>query len=298
MKKSFLTAAVALAALATVSCTGNNAENNAEGTDSAANEQVAESVNTFPWDFPQEVKVEGEVGQMALAPYTYYAACIEKGEDLTNEALIFYNAKLEEIGDKTSKMDGKEVPNVFVIPLDKEGQAKKGDILLTWWQNGSGMQRAIVRDATNPAEPVVDYLDLSYSNDPEKPGMGEKFGNHQLKPGSFNVLTDGEWQPGAQLAVKKGDNKWELATLIRVEGDKVLVKGFSSKVAVYSKADTKLVPFKENIKVGDTVWCKFAASFMPGYKVTKVDMNIGRIWVEKDNRTEVFSICEVTKVLD
>ena len=298
MKKEVLSLAIVAAAFTFVSCSGN-AESNVEGADSAATEQVANAndVNPFPWDFPQDVKLDAEPDQMALAPYTFYPIALEKGEDLASATLIYYNNKLQEIGDKTSKMDGKDIPNALIIPLDKEGKAKKGDILLTWWQSGSGMKRAIVKDDSNPAEPVVDYLDLSYNDDPEKPGLAQLHGDKKLKPGSFNVLTDGEMQPGAQLACKEGD-KWKLATLIRVEGDKVLVSGFSAKVAAYNKADVKVVPFKENIKVGDMVWAKFAADYRSGYKVTKIDMNIGRVWVERDGRTEVMSICEVTKVLE
>ena len=303
MKKSFLTFAVALAAMATMSCSNNSAEGNAEGTDSTATEQTAEgegetaTTNPFPWDFPQDVKLDAEPGQMALAPYTFYPGAVKDGKDLTTATLIFYNSKLQEVGDKTSKMGGDQIPNALIIPLDKDAKAKKGDILLTWWQSGSGLERAIVKDASNPAEPIVDYLDLDYSDDPAKPGMAQKHGDKQLKPGSFNVLTDGQWQPGAQIACKK-DNHWLVATLIRVEGDKVLAYCTGARVEAFNKADVKLVPFKENIKAGDMVWGKFAATYQPDYKVTKVDNELGRVWVEHNDRTEVKSICEVTKVLE
>ncbi|MBR1803684.1 MAG: hypothetical protein IJ775_02100 [Muribaculaceae bacterium] len=301
MKKSFLTFAVALAAMATMSCSNNSAEGNAEGTDSTATEQTAEgetaATDPFPWDFPQNVKLDAEPGQLALAPYTFYPGALEKGEDLTTTTLIFYKSELQEVGETTSKMGGKDIPNALIIPLDKDAKAKKGDILLTWWQSGSGLERAIVRDASNPAEPKVDYLDLNYSDDPDHPGAGQNHANEQLKPGSFTVLNDGEWQPGAQIACKKGDS-WRIATLIRVEGDKVLAYAFGARVEAYNKADVKIVPFKENIKVGDMVWGKFAATYKPDYKVTKVDNELGRVWVEHNNHTEILSICEVTKVLE
>lgn len=293
-------AAVA-AMVAAASCSNNNAEGNTNGTDSTATEQTASETatasNPWPWDFPQDVKLNAEAGQLALAPYTFYPGAVKDGKDLTTTTLIFYHSQLQEIGDKTSKMGGDQIPNALIIPLDKEGKAKKGDILLTWWQSGSGLERAIVKDASNPAEPIVDYLDLDYSDDPAKPGMAQKHGDKQLKPGSFNVLTDGEWQPGAQIACKK-DNRWMVATLIRVEGDKVLAYCHGARVEAYNKADVKLVPFKEDIKAGDVVWGRFASTYQPDYKVTKVDNNLGRVWVEHNDRTEVKSICEVTKVLD
>ena len=300
MKKLLLNLAVIMTATALFSCTGN-ADNNAEGNDSAAAEQTEATagVNPFPWDFPQNVKIEAEPDQLVLAPYTFYPRAIKEGEDLNEKILIFYHTNMAEVGETKSKLKGDvEVPNSLIIPLDKDGQAKKGDILLTWWQNGSGLKRAIVKDASNPAEPVVDYLDMSYSDDPEKPGSAQRNADKQLKPGSFNVITDGEWQSGAQVACKSERGKWDAGILIHEQDGKVLVLGFSDKVKAYNKADVKLIPFKETIKVGDMVYAKWVASYEDGYKVTKIDQNLGRIWVEKDGKTEIKAFGEVTKTLN
>ena len=298
MKKIYLLIAVALTAMATVSC--NNAENNADGTDSTATEQTTETaaVNPWPWDFPQDVKIEAEPDQWVLSCYTFYPSALEKGEDPADQVLIFYSTKMTEVGESKSKVNNDvEMPNPFIIPLAKDAQAKKGDILLTWWQKGSGLKRAIVKDASNPAEPKVDYLDMEYSDDPEKPGFAQREADQQLKPGTFNILIDGEWQPGAQVACKNDRDGWDAATLLYEKDGKVLVLGFSDKVKAYKKEDVKLIPFKENINVGDAVHAKWVAGYEDGYKVTKIDKNLGRIWVEKDGKTEVKAFGEVTKLL-
>ena len=300
MKKVLLNLAVIMTATALFSCTGN-ADNNAEGTDSAATEntEAVADVNPFPWDFPQNVKLEAEPDQMVLAPYTFYPGALKKGKDPADECLIFYSTKMTEVRDNKSIVNNDvELPNALIIPLAKDAQAKKGDILLTWWQNGSGLKRAIVKDDSNPAEPIVDYLDMSYSDDPEKPGSAQRNADKQLKPGSFNVISDGEWQPGAQLAGKNESDEWNAGILIHEQDGKVLVLGFSDKVKAYNKADVKLIPFKENINVGDMVYAKWVASYEDGYKVTKVDKNLGRIWVEKNGKTEIKAFGEVTKVLN
>ena len=41
----------------------------------------------------------------------------------------------------------------------------------------------------------------------------------------------------------------------------------------------------------------FVDSFSDGYTVKKIDMNIGRVWVEKNGREEIKSIIEVSKAL-
>ena len=50
--------------------------------------------------------------------------------------------------------------------------------------------------------------------------------------------------------------------------------------------------------MGGNVWAEWVGTYCNGYKVKKVDMGIGRIWVEKDGKVEVKSLAEVTKVLE
>ena len=290
--------AIIMAATALFSCAGN-AESTADGTDSSATEQATSSVNPWPWDFPQNVKLEAEPDQMILAPYTFYPGALEDGKNPAEQTLIFYSTKMTEVGESKSKVNTDvELPNALIIPLAKDAQAKKGDIVLTWWQSGSGLKRAIVKDASDPSAPKVDYLDMEYGDDPENPGFAQKFADDPLKPGTFNIITDGEWQPGAQVACKNDRDGWDAATLIREQDGKVLVIGFSSKVKAYKKEDVKLIPFKEDLKVGDDVRAIWVSGYQDGYKITKIDKNLGRIWVERDGKTEVKAFGEVTKVLN
>ena len=259
--------------------------------------------NAWPWDFPQGVKLKLEAGQTVLSPYTYYPSTVEKGEPLPKAVLIFYDATVKEVGEEKTKLDkfnGEvEMPNALIIPLPKKAKAKKGDVVLTWWQSGSGMQRAIVVDDSNPQEPKVCYFDLTWPDNPESQKLEEKRKGEQLKPGSFAVLKDGQWQSGAQLAIKKG-NDWLKGTLIHVEGNKVLVLGFGSKIEAYNKADVRLVPFKEKIKVGDKVWASWVSEYRPGYVVTAVDDLTGHVYVQREGKgsVESKSLADVTKILE
>ena len=259
--------------------------------------------NAWPWDFPQDVKLKLEVGQPVLSPYTYYPSTVEKGEPLPKAVLIFYDATVKEVGEEKTKLDkfnGEvEMPNALIIPLPKKAKAKKGDVVLTWWQSGSGMQRAIVVDDSNPQEPKVCYFDLTWPDNPESQKLEEKRKGEQLKPGSFAVLKNGQWQSGAQLAIRKG-NDWLKGTLIHVEGNKVLVLGFGSKIEAYNKADVRLVPFKEKIKVGDKVWASWVSEYRPGYVVTAVDDLTGHVYVQREGKgsVESKSLADVTKILE
>lgn len=303
MKKLIFVAVIGLS-MAAMSCSGSS-ENNANGSDSAAvsNEATAQmDPQAWPWDFPISTGEQLTDGELVLAPYTYYKAGLDKGEDLTNKGLIFYKTNLVKAGVEKSVVNYKEdyeLPNSLIIGIPEGATAKKGDILLTWWQSGSGLKRAIVRDDSNPAEPKVDYLDMKL--DPgSKVNFADEHANEQLKPNSFIVLHDGQWEPGTQVACKDERGRWLAAKLIKATADKVLVLGFSEKVAVYPKSDCKLIPLSdEGVKAGDSVHGLFVAEYQPGYTVDKVDNERGRVYVTSDNgKQEILSILEVTKVLD
>ena len=306
MKKIMMLALI-VATMTAMSCKGSN-ENNAGNGDSTAAEQPAATAQldqaAWPWDFPISTGEKLTDGELVLAPYTYYKVAVDNGEDLTNKGLIFYKTNLKTAGAEKSVVNYKddyELPNSLIIGIPEGVTAKKGDILLTWWQSGSGMKRAIVRDDSNPAEPLVDYLDMKMDIDPEsKVNFAEKYGNEQLKPNSFIVLHDGQWEPGAQLACKDEKGRWLAGTLIKATDDKVLVLGFADKVLVYPRANCRLIPLStEGMKPGDAIAGRFVAEYQTGYTVDKVDAERGRVWVTNSfDKKEILSILDVTKSLE
>ena len=95
------------------------------------------------FDFPK-TSLTGEPGSYVLTPgYKMWQNSLA-AEDPKNETLIYYNAKLSAAGDVESDVeftfDGvQKMPNSLVIVIPKGQEAKKGDIVLTWWQTGSGI---------------------------------------------------------------------------------------------------------------------------------------------------------------
>jgi len=261
-----------------------------------------EATNPWPWDFPQNVKLNAEPGQTALSCQSLYSSALKKNEDLTKSVLIWYNTTIEKVGAEKSTVkkfgEAVEIPNALLVPIAKGQKAKKGDILLTWWQSGSGMERAIVVDDSNPTSPTAVYLDLNWPDNPDDPKTADKSKGEQLKPNTFNVLKDGGWQAGAQVAYRSGSD-WKWGILVQMEGDKVLLSTFSSKLETARKSDCQLIPFKEKIKKGDQVWVVWLTGYRYGYTVEKVDERSGHVYVKKNgsSRIECKSIAQVTKVL-
>lgn len=272
----------------------------AEGTDATAEaKDVAES---WPWDYPSDVKPDAKVGQTVLCPYEY-ADKIKKNKPNKEDDVYIYNTcKLLSLGDKTSKIETAvgseyEVPNTLILPIPEGQTAKKGDIVLTWWQGGNGMMTAIVTDASDPTQPTASFLDLGWSlNDDGTVNETSKRGA-KLKPNSFFVLKDGEVSVGQRVRHPK-DGGWADATVVNISGDKALLNGFSSNIIIAKLSDLKPMPYHQNLKPGDEVYGVYVDTFSDGFKVDKVDNTEGRVWVTTpDDKKEILNILQVLKSL-
>ena len=258
----------------------------------------ADNVDPWPWDFPRDVKVDVEKGQTVLTP-SYYQEYLKEGKELSKKTYVFYSAEVKEPGVGSTKVEhiGKEydVPNALIIPLPSDATAKVGDILLTWWQSGSGLKRAIVTDASDPKAPTVSYLDLSWSI---KDGEVKKFKeDEKIKPGTFRVLKEGEWAPGMQVAYEE-DGQKKAGYIISLTDDKVLISGFAGHIYVAKRSDCKLISLKPSFKPGDKVFGVYVDSYEDKFTVKKFDKKNGRVWLEDNrNTTCIKNILEVANNL-
>jgi hypothetical protein len=248
-------------------------------TDSVITDGPAPGV--LPLDYPVIETTNAKAGEFVLAPSREFLNnAFEKGCDYAT--FIFYSFPMLTPGAKESKLssfsDTVVMPNSLIIPIPANQTAIVGDIILTWWQSGSGMMRAIVVNADNPSEPVVKYLDLDWDN-PATNSDGVSIGqmDEAIKPNTF-VRINGDWEPGTAVAVND-NGSYKHAQIINVSGDKVLLCGFAGKLSVANKADCKPVPVYTIYNVGDEVWVPHIGSFTKG-KIKKTDKKVGRYWVE------------------
>jgi len=244
----------------------------------------------IPFDFPK-IGIESKTGDYVLTPgYEMWQNNIS-AEMPENETYIFYSATMSNPGEAESDIeftfDGiQKMPNAIIVPIPSGQTAAKGDIVLTWWQTGSGMQRAIVTDATNPTEPMVRYLDLDYNNPATDNNSGKSIGqtDYQLKANSF-VKISNEWQAGNMVAAKDENWGWVIAQIISIAENKVLTIGFAGKMHVYAKTDIIPMPIKPVVKKGDAVQVVGTSSFIAG-TVVRVDEKIGRVFVKTATEEE------------
>lgn len=258
---------------------GGSTETKEVKTDSIQTTEV--QIGSIPFDYPVVENTTAIGNEHVLTPSrAFLDDAIKNGGE--SASFIFYANKMVTPGKGESDIQeisgAVKIPNSLIIPIPGGQEAKKGDIVLTWWQSGSGMQRAIVVNDANPKEPVVRYLDLDYDN-PAKNAKGIGIGQMEetLKPNSFVKIT-AEWQPGTAVAYKK-DGYYYHAQVINVAGDKVLLNGFAGKMIAIAKTECVAIPVKLDIKAGDAVQVPYIGQYKNG-KVNKVDAKIGRAWVE------------------
>ncbi len=285
------------ASLFLTACVGANSANNTAsanaGNTGGANKPTAAAATptidpnlqaTFPFkDFPA-VETTAKAGEVVLVPsYNWLQEANVKGADKVT--MIWYSQTLvapdKEMSEVKFMSDTKKVPNAYIVAIPSGGTAKKGDILLTWWQSGSGMQRAIVTDDATPAEPVVRYLDLDYDN-PAKAKDGQtSIGQmeEKLKPNTF-VKINAPFDAGTMVACQDGADQ-KSAQVIRVAGDKVFLSGFAGSLAVVDKSRCTPFPLVSAAKVGEKVKAVWVNSIKEGI-VTKVDAAIGRVFIKFD----------------
>lgn len=261
-----------LLVLAGAGCKKEQAETPTVATPAANTEQQQKKVpapGEIPFEYPSQSVTTAKAGEYVL--YVPRPWIDRAFEDKSNAMFIYYAAKMKTPGTNESEVttlpgESMLVPNSLIIPIGTNKKTKKGDIILTWWQTGSGMQRAIVTGGT-ATEPEVLYLDREF-NPADK--------TEKLEANSFIVMSVAD-QAGVTVACKEiGEKDYARYQLVNKTTDKYLVLGWAGKMSVQKKADCATLPLMPNVKVGDNVYFPTFGRFELG-SVTKIDPAAGRV---------------------
>lgn len=234
----------------------------------------------IPLDFPA-VATTAVSGQWVLCPpREFIDNAFANG--VLKTTFIYYASTMKEPGELESTVTSltkkdSVVPNALIVPIPKGQTAKPGDIVLTWWHSGSGMQRAIVVEGGTETEPMVMYLDIAYDN---PSGWGKK--TDRCRPDSF-VKLEKPLQIGTAVAVKDSRTpaSFNRCQVVAAADDKLLLVGYAGRMSVAPKADCVPLPIApEGIKEGDKVFAPVSFSKLDPVTVTKVDSKIGRVFIK------------------
>jgi hypothetical protein len=268
----------------------------AEGPPQSSSTRAAIESGKIPFDYPA-VRTTGHVGDYVLAPSSsWIAEAFEKGGD--KQTFIYYGGWLRRPGENASEIETLTrqralVPNALLIAIRSAEQAEAGDVLLTSWAAGSGMQRALAvgGDAKSPR---VRYLDIDWDN---PSGYGNK--EDVLPANTFHRLHQ-PGEVGTTLACKEGSRRTRWLLVNKAEG-KLLVLGFAGRMRVFPQADCRNVPLRIDAKPGAAVYVPIVGAFTPA-TVARVEPRIGRLWAKYDfggqDKEEAFAFTNVALELE
>jgi len=279
-----LIASIAALALLLSACSSTDVEETMEVL-----EETEESISHAPGEIPLDfapMATTAQTGEYVLAPSSYFIeSMFEDYENYASLSTVIYSQQMVTPGEFESEVESPfesyTAPNSLIIPLAKGATAEPGDMVLTWWQTGSGMQRAYVVEGGTPTEPKVLYLDLDYDN-PSTDEFGTPISQlvDQLEADSFVNLTDApEFAPGKTVAINEG-SEYGHYIVVASSGEQLLLNGFAGSYSVANIADAIELPLLPSVTVGDTVYYSEFGAMNPGGVVTKVDTEIGRVFVE------------------
>ncbi len=252
---------------------GCTTPNNRATQEQSPNKKTETSIEPgqIAYDFPIQKETIAKPGEYVLTiPRTWID---ESFEDPAGSLFIYYPGKMITPGiyeSEIERLSGEKmmIPNSLIIPLP-ETRVKKGDMILTWWQSGSGMTRALVVGGS-ASEPEVLYLDHREYNPADAP---EKLLSH-----SFTKIVSSN-QFGTTLACKQVDEKdFYRYQIVNSTEDTVLLLGWAGEMLSMKKDRCTSLPVNPEMRIGEEVYVPLYGKFTPG-KITKIDHSIGRITV-------------------
>lgn len=217
--------------------------------------------------FPN-VAPDTQAGQFAFAPNDTTLKTAVDGAAHEKGRLSYGVYQVVEPGPIETKvkwMGGEwTVPNALITPIPKEVEVAVGDMLAAS-RYGNSYDHAIVTKEGTP--PIANFMQtMPYT----------KEHTATLKANQYIKLDGSEWQPGSIIAYKTADTVgWESATVIRVVGDKLLLRGPVGALRVSTKSDARVVPLKPDVKKGDTIFGVWDSVHFTEATLEKIDGALG-----------------------
>ncbi len=211
-------------------------------------------------------------GNYVLAPSRKFVEDYTKSKDSAN-VLVLYPQILEKLGPEKSLVEYYDtvlaVNDEFLIPLPDGQPAHKGDFVVTWWQSGTGMQRAYIIEATDSLHPYARYVDFDWFGQDGYDTLVER-----LNRNTFRVITK-PLDPGSSIAVKKG-TLYNFYKVISSFKDSIVAVDWSGKLAYFRKDSVLPNAVHKQLEIGQQVWIPVFGVYTRGF-VKNVDSGMADV---------------------
>lgn len=249
------------------------AKPSATGNASAAPSASAQAqVFSDPFGFPAR-PAPAEAGSLVLVPSRGSLRRAAQ-RDLEPTTLAYTMAKVVSAGTAVSELEwlGEQrgsVPNALLIPLTREGRARRGEVVLSAGVAGSGIERSVVTSEGESLTPRVRSLDLPVERADEPP-------ERELERGTFKVVAHAG-ELGSTLACE-ADAGFEPYVLAVADDQRWLGVGFAGRARIFERSRCKLLPLAASPSAGAHVFVPLAGRFAKAV-VEAVEPARGRIRV-------------------
>lgn len=259
------------------SAAGSAAASGSAGVSPARAARTQRAPDSLPFEWPN-APLAARPGAFVLAPLRpWLDAALDSGVE--RAAFAYFSGTLVEAGPTSSKVKSAggvsaRLPNALVIALRPGESARVGDLLLTSFASGSGLQRAYVVGGSATA-PRVRYVDLPW-DDPT--GWAQR--DDTLSENGFQRL-ERAGEVGATVACTEtatGTRRLRFV-VVAVDDQRYLGLGFGGALRVLPRAQCEALPVTLKLAAGAAVRVPVAGELTPA-RVVAVDSDVGRVRVE------------------
>lgn len=227
----------------------------------------------LPLDYPAVATLAKPGDHVLVPPRAWLELAQERGVD--SQAFVFFLARMATPGPTASLVDvanGDRValPNALIVPIRRGERVQPGDVVLTAWASGTGMQRGFVVEGGSPSAPRVHYLDFRYQH---PSGLGK--GAEVVAPDTFHRLRE-PGEPGTTLACRDGD-RWLHHLVIHATAERWLTLGFAGRLHAVARSACRPLPLVPEL-TGGRALVPVLGVFTPA-RVRAVDTELGRAFV-------------------
>ncbi len=204
-------------------------------------------------------------GQIVLAPPEKFVQDYLNND--TNTFLAFYPQVVDSTGQYISRLKEYDtiayIPNALIIPLGKCQNVKKGDFVLTWWQSGTGLQRAYVIKSLDTAL-VIKYLDLEWLSPEDLSNSVDTINKNKCR------LISRPLDPGTSIQVKNGMQS-EYYMVINTVGSHIIALSWAGEMKIFDKNQVQPNNVKKDLFFGAKVTVPMYGIYIPGQVVAVKD---------------------------
>ena len=237
------------------------------------------------------IKLGVKAGEIVLVPKKNF---LDEFFQKKNNFFWFYPRKVDSIGKYSLfvwEIDSLiEIPKAFVVAFSEKSKAKQGDFVFTWWQNGTGLQRAYVLKVLDNKKIVIRYLDLDIFTLRNKSDIIDT-----IKERSFSLINS-KYSPGASVRFDT-DVGEKFYIILNHQDSSLVCRSSLGKIKFFKINEIKPNYVAKKLYVNQEVKVPFYGIYIPG-KIIELKQGYAKVEAMIIDQKEILSIPIIDIAID